>query len=339
MLKIWSTVTFILCFICAQSQTETKTAYTLGVEGILKVDNGEYKEGIKLLKQARNLEPTEYDYPFEIGKAYLKSGEPKKAEKYLFDLQYHANVQADLYILLSRCYSELEQLKKTPNPDNKRAMDALRYGIQKLPNDGVLYLELAQQNLKLLKSVEAIAVLETGIAKAPNFAENYFWAAKLMAAANNHLWAWIYAEVFYNMTDDLDLKRSAAIIISKSTGNVFSKNWQADPEKFDQDVAFALTQKCQSTGEVNFENKLKSRACLISNIKGNNLPVKDLFERTTLLISKGWFEAYLWSIMQESDKPLFLKWLPENAANFDAYRNWRYWNPIFVKTPIIRLNN
>jgi predicted Zn-dependent protease len=109
--------------ITVQSQPK-QDAYSLGIQGILKVDNGDYKAGIKLLKRARNLEPKEYDYAFEIGKAYFKSGKPRTAEKYFFELQYHSSVQADLYVLLSRCYEELEALKKNPNPENKKAMDA-----------------------------------------------------------------------------------------------------------------------------------------------------------------------------------------------------------------------
>ena len=121
----------------AQSQ-KGDDAYALGVEGIQLIDDGQFDIGIKLLKKAQGLEPQDYDYTFEIGKAYLKNGNPKKAEKYLFDLQYHVSAQADLYLALSSCYAELEELKKAPNPERKKELDALRYGIQKLPSEAIL---------------------------------------------------------------------------------------------------------------------------------------------------------------------------------------------------------
>jgi hypothetical protein len=321
-----------------QSQPK-QDAYSLGIQGILKVDNGDYKAGIKLLKRARNLEPKEYDYAFEIGKAYFKSGKPRTAEKYFFELQYHSSVQADLYVLLSRCYEELEALKKNPNPENKKAMDVLRYGIQKLPKDGVLYLELAQQNIKKEKFVEALAILESGIRSAPNFTENYYWAAKLLMTSDNYLWAWLYSEICYNQTDDLDLKRSAARIIEESTVLVFSESWQANPEKLDQDIRFIFSKKCKEHSDDVFDQQILIRSCLLENWDFTSSGINTLIDRLKFISAKGWNDAYVWSILQESNKEVFLKWIPENGNLFDAYRNWSYWNPMLLKSSVNRLAN
>ncbi|MGB0915975.1 MAG: tetratricopeptide repeat protein [Flavobacteriales bacterium] len=336
MLRVIFSISLLLAFVSANCQPNNE-AYKLGVEGILKVDNGDYKEGIKLLQKARNLEPGEYDYAFELAKAHMKSGNPKKAEKYLFDLQYHQAVQGDLYVLLSECYAELEVLKKTPNPENKRSMDALRYGIQKLPNNGMLYLHLAQRNLEIDRVVEALSVLETGIKKAPNFAENYYWASKLLLASGNNLWAWFYAEIFYNMTEDLNMRRSAAVIINISSKEVFSKDWNADPEKLDQDFAFVSSEKCQTESSNNIDVQLEKRACMLANWDYQNFTISPLFERMKVIQDKGWNECLVWSIMESSDKEKFLAWLNTNTKEFEAFREWRYWNPLTLKNPIIRL--
>ena len=260
------------------------------------------------------------------------------AEKYLFPLQYHTQVQADLYLLLAQCYYELDDNKKTPNPDRKKELDALRYGLQKLPSEGVLYLELGRRNIEMEKPVEALVVLESGILNAPNFAENYYWAAKLLIAADNHLWAWLYAEVCYNQTDDVDLKRSAAMIVTGSSNIVFAGKWKADPEKLDQDIQFAFANKCFKSLDIEFDNQLLKRQCLLENFEGSPLSITPILARQKLIISKGWHAAYIWSILQESDKESFLKWIPENAVEFDEFRNWSYWNPLVLKAPIRRLN-
>lgn len=337
MIRFWIFCCLFFVFEYAQAQPQkADNAYAIGVEGIQLIDKGEYDLGIKLLKKAWKLAPKEYDYAFEIGKAYLLSGDPKKAEKYLYDLQYHVNAQADLYIALSSCYVEIEALKKAPNPERKKELDALRYGIQKLPSEGILYLELGKKRLEMEQAVEALAVFESGIQKAPNFAENYFWAAKLMVASGNDLWAWFYAETCFNMTDDDDLSRSSAVLISNSLKVVLGKNWRADPEKLDQDLKFVLASNCE-----NVENQsglqLEKRICLLQNWHYNSFVIAPLFLRMKKLEELGFLEAYLATILHENDKKQFLKWLAQNAQSFEAYRTWRYWNPLQLKKPIHRL--
>jgi len=335
--RIWLCCYLLVSLYCAQAQSQNgDDAYSIGVEGIQLIDEGEFDLGIKLLKKARSLEPQDYDYAFEIGKAYLKSGDPKKAEKYLFDLQYHVNAQADLYVTLSSCYGELEELKKAPNPERKKELDALRYGIQKLPSEGILYLELGKKKLEMEQAVEALTVFESGIRNAPNFAENYFWASKLMVASGNDLWAWFYAEICFNMTDDDDLLRSSAILISNSLKVVSGESWRADPEKLDQDFKFVLVGDCATaTNKSGLE--LEKRECILENWKYESFTISPLFNRMKQLEEKRFLEPYLATILQENDKEQFLKWLVQNAQDFEKYRAWRYWNPMQLKKPIQRL--
>ncbi len=320
--------------VCAQN---TSDAYSKGVEGIKLVDKGEFTQGIKLLKQARNLEPHDFDYSFEIGKAYLKSGDPKKAEKYLFPLQYHSKVLPGLFIELANCYREIEDGKKTPDPERKKELDALRYGIQKLPEAGILYLELANAKLEMEQPLEALAVFENGISKAPNFAENYFWAAKLMKAAGNDLWAWIYAEVFFNMSDDEEMKRTAALLISDASQVVFSTSWKPDPDKMDQELHYMLSENCKQNSS-EFNALVATRICLLENWGNTSFPISSILTRTKEIRSKGLLEAYLATIHLESDKATFLSWVSGNAKTFEDYRKWRYWNPLIVTKSIQRIS-
>jgi hypothetical protein len=337
MIRISAFCCFLFFSVLGQAQSQNgDDAYSLGVEGIQLIDDGQFDLGIKLLKKAHGLEPQDYDYTFEIGKAYLKNGNPKKAEKYLFDLQYHVSAQADLYLALSSCYADLEELKKAPNPERKKELDALRYGIQKLSSEGILYLQLGKKKLEMEMPVEALAVFESGIRNAPNFAENYFWSAKLMAASGNDLWAWFYAEICFNMTDDDDLLRSSAKLISNGLEVVLGKNWRSDPEKLDQDFKFVLSGNCATiTNESGLE--LEKRKCLLENWKYDGFTISPLFHRMKQLEIRGSFEAYLATILHDNDKVKFLEWLSQNANNFEEYRNWRYWNPIRLKEPINRL--
>jgi len=309
-------------------QFAEKDAYKIGVQGVQKIDAQEYEEGIKLLKKARNIAPKEYDYSFEIGKAYLKSGDPKKAEKYLFDLQYHVNLQPDLYLLLATCYKELEALKKTPDTDSKKELETLRYGVEKFPEAGILYLELGQFHLEKKRIENALAVWEKGIYNAPHFAENYFWAAKLLKASGNNLWAWFYAEVCFNMTDDKELERSSAIIVHESTSQIFNENWAADPNKLDQELKFVLTHNCAQ--------QVEKRECLLKNWDYQKFTVAPLFDRMQQLEKRGWLEAFSASIVRQTEPEMFLSWLASNKKTAEEYATWRYWNPLKLKKPIDR---
>mgnify|MGYP000300725185 CR=1 FL=1 len=337
MLRFLQIFTLLCLPILGFSQQE-KDAYALGVEGVTLIDEGNFDEGIKLLKQARNLEPADYDYSFEIGRAYLKSGNAKKAEKFLFTLQYHINVQPDLFVTLANCYAEMNEEKKTPDEENKKELDALRYGIKKFPNSGVLYLELAKRKIEMEKTVEGLAVFETGIQKAPNFAENYFWAAKLLKASGNYLWGWIYAETCLNMTDDAELFRSCAILVSSCTEVVFSPNWNAQSEKMNQSLRNVLAEKCNSE-PTEIADLAEKRQCLLSEWNYKSHAASALFNRMKLLDEQGFLDSYLASMLNETDKSSFLKWLPENIQSFEAYRSWRYWNPMELKSPVTRISN
>lgn len=312
-------------------------AYRLGVEGVKAVDAGNYDEGIKLLKKARNIAPEDYDYTFEIGKAYYKSGNPKMAEKFLYPLQYHVNVQPDLYVLLAKCYYDLNEKKKNPDQSRKKELDALRYGIQKFPNSGLLYTELGRRKLEEDEPDKALAVFETGIAKDPNHAENYFWAAKILSVSRNYLWTWIYAELFLNLSDNVEMNRTAALLIQESTAKVFSEKWNAEPEKMDQELRFLLKNTCKSEADF-WTDQLAKRRCLIEHWPDAEFPIVPLTKRMQQLEEKGWLEAYLATIYLESDKEVMLQWLSTNAAEFETYRKWRYWNAMQIEEPIIRLN-
>lgn len=324
----------ILSFQVLVAQDE---AYRLGVEGVQAVDAGNFEEGIKLLKKARNIAPEEYDYTFEIGKAYYKSGNPKLAEKFLYPLQYHVNVQPDLYVLMALCYFELNEKKKNPDQTRKKELDALRYGIQKFPTSGLLYTELGRRKLEEDEPDKALAVFETGIAKAPNHAENYFWAAKILSVSRNHLWTWIYAEVFFNLSDKVEMNRTAALLIKESTSKIFSVKWNAEPEKMEQELRYLLENTCKSDADF-WSNQLSKRKCLIENWAETEFPMRSLVKRMWQLDDKGWLEAYLATIYLESDKEAMLLWLSTNAAEFETYRKWRYWNAMHIEEPLIRLN-
>ena len=52
-----------------------------------------------------------------------------------------------------------------------------------------------------------------------------------MKASRNYLWAWIYAELYLNISDNVEMNRTAGRIGRESMNKVLSENWMMEPEK------------------------------------------------------------------------------------------------------------
>lgn len=334
-MRIVLLLTFLWSSVLGQSKEEI--AHQRAVEGIKALDEGNHPLAIKLLKQARDLQPYEYDYTLEIGKAYLKAGSPKRAEKYLFELQYHQNVEEDLYILLADCYKDVNSAKPAPDETRKKELNALRYGVQRLPSAGKLYLELGKRNLEMEKTSEALVSFESGLKNVPNFAENYFWAAKLMKASKNALWTWFYAEICFSMTDDPEVARSCAFLIAESLQTITKEGWKAEPTKTELDFQLTVESQCKAESTGSIEGQVAFRKCILNNWKYELSEASELFDRMKALEQDARLEPLVASLLETTDKEAFLKWLAGNGKAYDSYRTWRYWNPLKLSKPINRL--
>jgi len=328
---------FIVTPLLADSQTKEKDAYSLGMEGVQLVDQAQFEEGIKLLKQARNREPGNYEFTYEIGKAYYLSGKAKKAERYLHDLQFHSSVSEDLYILLAKCYAKMELLKKEPNEKRKREMNAYLQGIQKLPKSGKLYCELGKFHLSMDSYQSALGIWELGLKKDPNYAENYYWAARLLEKQGNNMWAWIYGELFLNISDNLELKRAIAPLVMKASELILLSNKNSSPEKVAQTMTGIILEKCPTAvSKTGLKAHIEARKCLVQNWEAypeNIAPIMDMMKEFE---KKGWTDDYIASLFSEVDREGFLKWLADDGSDYDQYSKWKYWNNLVLNTSISR---
>lgn len=304
---------FVLSFGCVAQNTEESRS--LAIEGLKLVEDGSFEDGIKLLKKARNKAPEVYDYSLELGRAYMLNGKYRLAEKYFYPLQFHANAQADVFILLAKCYSEINDAKSNPDPLRKKELNVLRLGIEKLPHTGLLYLELAKRKLQSDEPLKALAVLDEGIKNAPNFAENYFWASKIYHLSGDKEKAWIHAELFYNMSDDAEMLRTAALTIRETTIGLTKTKpvWMGS---------------CIST-ETQLNDWKEQRSCLSKLASDTPSELfSALANRLKQIEEIGFMEPYVASIYLKQDKEQFLVWLAGNGKPFETYRQWREWNPL-----------
>jgi tetratricopeptide (TPR) repeat protein len=314
----------LLCLPLLVQGQKAEDAKRWGNEGISLLDKGEYKDAIKLLTKAWNAQPAEFDYPFELGRAYVLSGKAAKAEKVLHPLQYHKEAGPELYLLLALAYDSLGR--------SKPKEETYRYGIQRFPDAGVLYNRLAAHYVNRDSVASALAVCEAGMAKSPAFADNYFLAARIMDAKGDALWAWWYGEVFLNLSDDAANKRDMSRSVSTNATRVVNSKWKPGPVAVEMAVK-AATAHC---ADVDVTNAIAAQAalreCFITHYPG-----KDAYsELLRKMKQQGVMQLYAAHLFGELDKEAFLQWLSVNAVEFERFRQWFYWNGLRLDAPFTR---
>lgn len=317
-------VLFLLVIPALAVGQKAEKAHQLGLEGIALVDKGMYSDGIKLLAKARNLDPAEFDYPFEIGRAYMLSGKSSKAEKYLFPLQYHKSVSPEFYVLLGACYDSINK--------PKREEETYRYGIEKFPNAGLLYFQLAGYYISRDSVAEGLSVCELGLQSDPNFADNYFLASRIMDTKGNALWAWWYGEVFLNLSANVVMKRAIAKQVAANANMVCSSNWNPDADKLSHAVANA-TKKCGTEGDTSLiERQIALHVCFAKHYEGRDALSTLLRE----LAQKNMLPLYVATLYAEADKAGFQSFAFANRTALERFTQYFYWNGLKITFPFTR---
>lgn len=289
----------VLTVLHIQAQQEPE-AMRIARQGMAKVEANDLQGGLDLLQKARNAMPGSYEISMELGRTHLLMGNASKAEKVLYPLLFHADVDAMLYPILGQCYMSLKKFKQ--------ATETYRYGLEKWPSDGALYAGLGRAYVAVDSLERAAAAFETGTAKAPTYADNYLLAARLLEE-RHPLWAWLYAETFLNLTDDRTARRDAALIVYRNLRAVTKGNGKAT-DGFGQSLASAIG-PCHAK-----DTDLGSMAGMYVCMASATLPVSPLSSLWSELQGQGLMEAYAYHLLGEADKDAFTQWAQNNAPMY-----------------------
>jgi len=161
------------------------------MEAIKLMDEGKLDASIVVLEESEKLDPTNFNYPYEIALAYVFKKDYKNAIKKLKKAKKYENVTSQLYQLLGNSYSLLGNRKK--------ALSSYDEGLKKFPNAGNLYLERGNIFYDGKDYNEAVLNYEKGIEVNPEYSSNYFRAADLFLRSTNKVPGLIYGELFMNL--------------------------------------------------------------------------------------------------------------------------------------------
>ena len=308
-------------------------------EAIKHVDEGDYKTGIKLLQEAQKLDPEDVDITYEIGYAYYLDKDYKKAIQILEKIKSDKKAKDYVFQLLGNAY---DNLGKTED-----ALAAYKDGLKKFPNSGRLYLEQGTLWMRQKEYNKALDLYEAGIKADPDFASNYYWAAKLYCSSSEEVWGMIYGEIFMNI--ERGSKRTAEI--SKllydtykeqitfpndtSTRISFSKNMTLNVDKLEggkiklpfgnMGYEMILSLSTVGTRKINIQSLDKIRTNFVdlyySNGKDKEYP-NLLFEYQKKVKDAGHLQAYNYWILMKGDDQGFSNWLEGNKEAYEKFIAW-----------------
>lgn len=344
MTKTIKTIKVVLFIIIAQfsfgQTTNEEKAFAKGSEAIKLMDNGEIDKSIKLLEEAKKLDPKNLDYPYEIAYAQFLNKDYKAAIKTLEALLKHPKVYDQVYQLLGNTYSTSGQREK--------AIETYEKGLKRFPNSGKLYLERGNMETFIKEYNKALDYYEKGIEVEPMFPSNYYWAAKFYCSSTEEVWGMIYGEIFMNL--EVNSKRTAEISkllydtykseikftsdtsysVSFSQNATMSINDLKDPNKmklpygigvYEPTLMFSML----SVKTIDLSSLHLIRSNFIDNYFENehtkNYP-NVLFSYQKQIKDAGHLEAYNHWILMKGNEDEFVTWKSNNTEKWDNFVKW-----------------
>ncbi len=315
-------------------------AYSKGMEAIKLMDKGDIEGSLKLLKEAKKLDPNNINYPYETAYAYYLKKDYKAAIKILSSLTKHNNIHDLIYQLLGNSYSM--------SGNKVKAIETYEKGLELFPNSGILYLERGSMERHEGKYLAALSFYEKGIEVAPKFPSNYYWATIIFCNSSEKVWGMIYGELFMNL--ERNSKRTQEIskllyesyinginITSDTSRNLsFSKvntlyiDEKIDPKDFRLPFSIGVYEPLlllSSLPEktINFESLHTIRNKFIEKYyesgHSKNYPIL-LFTYQKTIYDAGHFEAYSNWILMKGDENGFIKWKTENKEKWENFVTW-----------------
>lgn len=187
------TLFFVLAgsLLFAQSEADKEKALDLGRQAIKLMDDGQYAESLRLLEEAKALDPDNSIYPYEIGYAYYLKQDYKSAIKVLKKATKKANASKEMFSMLGNSWDNIGK--------PKQAIKAYSDGINRFPETAIFYVELGILESRREDFTKAAAYWERGVQIDPNYPSNYFHLATLFSNTKEHIWTVLYGEMFLNL--------------------------------------------------------------------------------------------------------------------------------------------
>jgi tetratricopeptide (TPR) repeat protein len=331
----------------AYSQTDKEKAKEMKNEAIKLMDNGQVDESLKILKEAKKLDPENLDYDYEMAFAHTLKHNYKEAIKILEKNLDHKGVTDQVYQMIGNNYDYLGKSEK--------AIDAYDAGLKIFPNSGKLYLEKANVYLSKKEYNKAVPLYEKGIEVDPTFPSNYYRLALLYCNSKEPMWGLLYGELFLNLEhgtkrffevskllydtykegikingDSMKVSFCQIVINAES---LTDKNNIKFPfcMPFEQSLSVALIGV--KTVDINSLNTIRTNFISAwTQFKHSQNYPNVLYEYQEQIRAAGHLEAYNHYILAGADMDAFKEWAGANQDKFKNFMEWFRENTLSLDT-------
>ncbi len=332
-------VVFIIFSHICLGQSNKDKALSKGKEAITLMDNGQIDESIKLLEEAQKLDPSKFDYPYEIAYANYLKEDYKKTIKILENNKNHKDVTDRLFQLLGNSYDVIG--------NSVKAIEIYDEGLKKFPNSGVLYLEKGNVYWVKKEYSKAITFYEKGIEVDPKFPSNYYRAAKIYCNSTEEVWGMIYGEIFMNLErnsnrtseiskllydtykTEIKIVNDTSMVVSFCKQMAINIDAINDPNKFklpfcmiyEPILLMAVTP--EKSIDINSLDKIRGRFIdtYFKNDNDKKYP-NILFNYQKKLKDENHLEAYNHWILMKGDEKAFNQWISDNNEKWERFVKW-----------------
>lgn len=285
---------------------------------------GDYNNAIVVLNSALKSDPQNLELSKDLAFNYYLNRDYQKGEAVAKPLVDRPDADVQAYQLLAMIYKAEDNLKDCEH--------LYKTGLKRWPRSGTLYSEYGEL-LGTKESYLAIKQWEKGIQTDPNYAGNYYNAAKYYYYYGDKLWTLLYGEIFINL--ESYSKRTAEIkqLLLEGYKKLFvnmddlTRNNDNGKSSFEMAWLHVLSPLSPLVKDgVTAESLTVLRTRFIINwfnTYPGNYPFR-LFDYQRQLLKDGMFDAYnQWIFGAAGNLPAFQTWTNTHSDDYNRFINYQ----------------
>jgi tetratricopeptide (TPR) repeat protein len=316
--KFYALCILLAAYLPAMAQSDTKTPQETARAFTRQ---GDYSNAIVVLTAALKSDPQNLQLQKDLAFNYYLNREYPKGEAIVKPLVDRQDADVQTYQLLAMFYKMGGEIKECDR--------LYKSGLKRWPRSGVLYSEYGEL-MGTKEAYLAIPQWEKGIEVDPNYAGNYYNAAKYYYVYGDKVWALIYGEIFINL--ESYSKRTAEVkqllldgykklftdrdTQNKTKRSAFEVAWLNVMNPLDFTVRDGVTAESLTVLRTKF---------IINwfNTYPGNYPFR-LFDYQRQLLKEGMFDAYNeWIFGAAGNLPAFQTWTNTHSDEYNRFTNFQ----------------
>jgi len=241
--------------------------------------------------------------------------------------------------------SSLDMMGKT-----SAARKIYRKGLAEFPKEGAFHLELGILEMGVENDVAALEQFERGMAIQPDFPDNYYFAARLLAGQQRYPWAILYLEQFLNLERYSPRTREGSALLMAW----YQRAWTCEGTckfRFYQSLEKGRGQQLGDAMDIVYSPEVVGQSDALSMeglylayleaselMPGRAFEAEPYYKWLVELVDKGFLEAYTYWLLQDGSPDDFARWLEENEEEFEQFEEWfsRHSFLEYTRNPVLR---